>query len=168
MGARRRQQCRNKSRVEVDASAEMKECTPMGSPDVINVIDVLDINVIDILCIADFSAVICTCKAAFSDMWASRRSSLPEISVTAGVAGPAAPAWYLLRTRTAGRGGASLIERAVLRDLTTRQFPWTRVQLASGRHLAACVPLRYVTPVLWRPLLALQRSRPHRCRKRLQ
>merc|ERR1712151_1074824 len=51
--ARRRQQCRNKSRVEVDATAEMNECTPMGSPDVINVMDVLDINVIDILCIAD-------------------------------------------------------------------------------------------------------------------
>jgi hypothetical protein len=120
------------------------------------------------LSIADFSVLVCTCKAACSDMLAMCRCRVPDISVDASVAGPASPAWYVLRTRMAGRGGASLLEKAVLRDLTVKRFSWTRFQLASGRYVAACVPLHYVTPGAWKPLLALQRTRSRRCRRRLQ
>jgi hypothetical protein len=96
------------------------------------------------------------------------RCRLPDISVDEGVAGLAPPSWYLLKTRAAGRRGASLLEKAVLRDLVVKRFPWTRLQLASGRYLAAWVPLRYVAPGAWRSLSALQRLRSHRCRQRLQ
>merc|ERR1712093_764695 len=118
--------------------------------------------------VADFAALVCTCKAAVSFTWALRRCRLPDISVDSGVAGTAVPAWYVLRTRAAGRGGASLLERAVLHDLSVKQFPWTRLQLASWRYVAAFIPLRYVVPGAWTPLQALQHVRRERFRHRLE
>merc|ERR1719359_1678443 len=96
--------------------------------------------VIEFLQNADFAALVSTCRAGVSDAWACRRCSLPDVALrmTAGRS-PTRQRWYLLRTRAAGRGGASLVERAMLRSLTAGNIPWTRVQLPSGRYLVAWI-----------------------------
>merc|ERR1719456_1636336 len=108
---------------------------------------------------AGFAALVSTCRAAVSDSWARRRCSLPDVAL--GMRAGRSPTWHLLRTRAAGRGGASLVERAMLRALAAGRIPWTRVQLASGRYLAAWVA-RPPRAIAWKSLARF------RCRPRLR
>jgi len=116
-------------------------------------------NVIDVLENADFAALVSTCRAAVSDSWACRRCTLPDVALGMGNGGT--PTWRLLRTRAAGWGGASLVEKAMLHTLTATRVPWTRVQLASGRYVAAWVA-RPPRAIAWKSLTRC------RCRLRLR
>merc|ERR1719387_507712 len=94
-----------------------------------------------------------------SDSWAWRRCRLPDVALSMG--GGGSPAWRLLRTRAAGCGGASLVEKAMLHTLAAGRIPWTRVQLASGRYVAAWVA-RLPRAIAWKSLARF------RCRPRLR
>lgn len=148
---RRRGEKRREKRqaAAVTAAEAAMQCSSRSPP--------IPTNVIDALGNADFASLVSTCRAAASDSWACRRCKLPDVALGMGVGG--SPTWRLLRTRAAGRGGASLVEKAVLHVLAARRIPWTRVQLASGRYVAAWVATRASA---WKSLSRF------RCRPRLR
>jgi len=134
------------------------QCTLRRPPVPTEVIDALE-NAGFGLENADFAALVSTCRAAVSDSWACWRCALPDVALGMGNGGT--PTWRLLRTRAAGWGGASLVEKAMLHALTAARIPWTRVQLASGRYVAAWVA-RPPRAIAWKSLTRC------RCRPRLR